>query len=126
MFSRPRSDWKGGYWHCAETRFARTRRPVGHDRGSGTENVDAGILQTPDIEITKITLGDMVGGIAIFMVRIIQVAYEIGSEPAHLAAQRRKVFGPGAQVIDVDVPEVDKLGPACLMSRKPLKSAMNW
>ena len=40
-----------------------------------------------------------------------QVADQVAAEPAHLAAQRGEVLGPRAEVIEVEVPVVDPVGP---------------
>ena len=124
--SRPRIVLKRRVGRALEPGFARARRPVGHDRRPGAQHVDAGILEPPDVEIAEVVMGEVVVGIAQLVIRIHQVADQVGAEPAHLASERRKVLGSGAQVVDVDIPEVDRTWAcACCSSRNPFQSVFN-
>ncbi len=67
-------------------------------------------MQAPDGEVAVVVIGDPRRLARVAMIRVAQVLDEVAAEPPQLGAQRREVLGPGAQVIEVDVPEVDPVG----------------
>ena len=68
-------------------------------------------LQAPDVEVAEVVVGRVLRRRVLApAIGVGQVVEEVLAEPADLAAERREVLGPHAQVVDVDVPDVDPVG----------------
>ena len=79
-------------WHVRSlvTFLARARGPLGDDGRTRAEHVVTIILETPDVEVAEVVVGDVLAGVRNLVVRVGQVADQVAAEPANLAAQRRE------------------------------------
>src|SRR5208337_5656251 len=83
----------------------------GNNGRTRTEHVVTIIPETPDVEVAEVVVGEALAGVSNLVVRVGQVVDQVASEPADLAAQRWEPLGPRTQVVEVEVPDVDVVGP---------------
>ena len=77
-------------------------------------------LQSPDVEVAEVIVSEILRWDPLLVIGVRQIADQVAAVPAHLAAERREVLGPRAQVVEVDVPHVDPLGPAHVQQPEPV------